>query len=80
MAVINRLNQEQGCDIKASPRMLYEMAKRFDEWPGESYEGSSVRAAISAGAVVATQTCAAVVQASVPAVSPRHTGPRFPFA
>jgi hypothetical protein len=27
----------------ASPRMLYEMAKKFDEWPGEDYEGSSAR-------------------------------------
>lgn len=29
-----------------SPRMLYEMAKRYDEWPGESYEGSSARGAM----------------------------------
>lgn len=27
----------------ASPRMLYEMARRYDEWPGENYEGSSAR-------------------------------------
>lgn len=26
-----------------SPRMLYELAKRYDEWPGESYSGSSAR-------------------------------------
>jgi hypothetical protein len=26
-----------------SPRMLYEMAKRYDEWPGQDYEGSSAR-------------------------------------
>ncbi|HVG15279.1 MAG TPA: C1 family peptidase [Chitinophagaceae bacterium] len=26
-----------------SPRMLYEMARRYDEWPGEEYEGSSAR-------------------------------------
>ncbi|HUS00469.1 MAG TPA: C1 family peptidase [Chitinophagaceae bacterium] len=26
-----------------SPRMLYEMARRYDEWPGEDYEGSSAR-------------------------------------
>ena len=26
-----------------SARMLYEMARRYDEWPGESYEGSSAR-------------------------------------
>src|SRR5215831_7663943 len=24
-----------------SPRMFYEMAKRYDEWPGENYSGSS---------------------------------------
>lgn len=27
----------------ASPRMLYEMARKYDEWPGEKYEGSSAR-------------------------------------
>jgi len=26
-----------------SPRMLYVMAKRYDEWPGEHYSGSSAR-------------------------------------
>lgn len=31
---------------KVSPRMLYEMAKRYDEWPGEEYSGSSARGAI----------------------------------
>lgn len=29
-----------------SPRMLYELAKRYDEWPGETYEGSSCRGAL----------------------------------
>lgn len=29
-----------------SPRMFYEMAKRYDEWPGEEYEGSSARGAM----------------------------------
>lgn len=29
-----------------SPRMAYEMAKRYDEWPGERYEGSSARGAM----------------------------------
>lgn len=29
-----------------SPRMLYEMARRYDQWPGEEYEGSSARGAI----------------------------------
>ncbi len=29
-----------------SPRMLYEMARHYDEWPGEDYEGSSCRGAM----------------------------------
>ncbi len=29
-----------------SARMLYEMAKRYDEWPGEKYSGSSARGAM----------------------------------
>ena len=29
-----------------SARMFYEVAKRFDEWPGHSYEGSSARGAM----------------------------------
>lgn len=29
-----------------SPRMLYEMAKRHDEWPGQDYSGSSARGAM----------------------------------
>jgi hypothetical protein len=29
-----------------SARMLYEMARRYDEWPGEDYEGSSARGAM----------------------------------
>lgn len=31
---------------RASARMLYEMAKLNDQWPGEDYEGSSIRAAL----------------------------------
>lgn len=31
---------------EASARMLYVMAKRYDEWPGEEYEGSSARGAM----------------------------------
>ena len=30
----------------ASARMLYEMARRYDEWQGENYDGSSVRGAM----------------------------------
>ena len=34
-------------DVEAvSPRMLYDMARRYDEWPGEKYEGSSARGAM----------------------------------
>ena len=33
-------------DNSASARMLYEMAKRYDEWEGENYEGSSIRGAM----------------------------------
>ena len=29
-----------------SPRMFYETARRYDEWPGEAYEGSSARGAM----------------------------------
>lgn len=32
---------------RVSARMLYEMAKRNDEWTGTAYEGSSVRGAVS---------------------------------
>lgn len=45
-AVINLLNQERGSKAKVSPRMLYEMARKHDEWPGEDYAGSSCRGAI----------------------------------
>lgn len=45
-ATINLLYRFQDKDHKVSPRMLYEMAKRYDEWPGEDYEGSSCRGAI----------------------------------
>ncbi|WP_223787893.1 C1 family peptidase [Marinicella meishanensis] len=46
-AVINYLNQQRGDDEKrVSSRMLYEMAKRHDEWEGENYSGSSCRGAI----------------------------------
>lgn len=31
-----------------SAKMIYEFAKKYDEWPGEKYSGSSVRGAIKA--------------------------------
>lgn len=33
-------------ETSVSPRMLYEMAKRNDEWEGEAYSGSSARGAM----------------------------------
>ncbi len=45
-AVINMLNQKRDSDIRVSARMLYNMAKKFDRWPGEAYSGSSCRGAI----------------------------------
>src|SRR5206468_1668603 len=33
-------------DVSVSPRMAYEIAKRFDEYPGEDYSGSSARGAM----------------------------------
>jgi hypothetical protein len=33
-------------DREVSPRMLYNMARRYDEWPGERYSGSSARGAM----------------------------------
>ncbi|MGE3165902.1 MAG: C1 family peptidase [Planctomycetota bacterium] len=32
--------------VGVSPRMLYEMARRYDEWPGTDYAGSSARGAM----------------------------------
>jgi hypothetical protein len=32
--------------VCVSPRMFYEIAKRYDEWPGEEYDGSSARGAM----------------------------------
>ena len=46
-AVIDMLVAQQGNPaFRASPRMLYEMAKKHDEWPGNRYQGSSCRGAI----------------------------------
>lgn len=45
-AAINLLNTRRNYKISVSPRMLYEMARKFDEWEGEEYSGSSCRGAI----------------------------------
>jgi hypothetical protein len=50
-AVIDRLARDSGRKINGGPlsvsaRMLYEMARRYDEWDGEEYQGSSCRGAI----------------------------------
>jgi hypothetical protein len=44
--VINALLRQRDVTRSVSPRMLYEMARRYDEWPGESYSGSSARGAM----------------------------------
>ena len=41
-AVLNYLRAEQGETELVSPRMLYEFARVYDEWPGTDYQGSSV--------------------------------------
>ena len=46
-AVINIQLQGRSEDRQVSARMLYEMAKKFDEWEGEDYSGSSCRGAVS---------------------------------
>jgi len=43
---INLLNKKRERAVVVSPRMLYEMARKFDEWEGEGYSGSSCRGAI----------------------------------
>jgi pimeloyl-ACP methyl ester carboxylesterase len=45
-AVINLLLERRREDRLVSARMLYEMARRYDEWQGEDYVGSSCRGAI----------------------------------
>jgi hypothetical protein len=40
------MQQRSSANTQVSARMLYEMAKRYDEWEGEDYSGSSCRGAI----------------------------------
>jgi Papain family cysteine protease len=50
-AVVNYLlfcrRAQQGVE-SVSPRMLYHLARFYDEWPGEAYDGSSCRGALKA--------------------------------
>lgn len=50
-AVINyllwlRSGKRMKAESRASPWMLYRLARFYDEWPGEDYEGSSCRGAL----------------------------------
>jgi hypothetical protein len=46
-AAVNRLRRRRDPAAPlVSSRMLYEMARKFDEWPGEDYSGSSIRGGI----------------------------------
>jgi pimeloyl-ACP methyl ester carboxylesterase len=45
-AAIDIQVRQEGSTASVSARMLYEMARRYDEWKGEAYEGSSCRGAI----------------------------------
>jgi len=45
-AAIDILLRQGGDETAVSTRMLYDMARRYDEWQGEDYEGSSCRGAI----------------------------------
>jgi hypothetical protein len=53
--VVNYLNWrvaleagDQRKQLPVSPRMLFHLARFYDEWPGEDYEGSSCRGALKA--------------------------------
>ena len=45
-AVINFHLAQRKIKRSVSPYMLYEMARMYDEWPGQDYEGSSARGAM----------------------------------
>ena len=45
-AVINFHLAARKVERRVSPQMIYSLARRYDEWPGEDYEGSSARGAM----------------------------------
>jgi hypothetical protein len=70
-AVIDQLlRRQQRAEQRVSARMLYEMAKLHDEWPGSEYEGSSCR-----GAVRGWKNMGVCDDASWPYVSPANQVP-----
>jgi len=44
--VANFLLHVRSPRTSVSPRMMYEMAKDYDEWPGDDYEGSSCKGGV----------------------------------
>jgi len=47
-AALNYLRAEQGDQTLVSPFMLYDLARRYDEWGGEQHDGSTLIAAMTA--------------------------------
>ncbi|MDE3739538.1 C1 family peptidase [Metapseudomonas resinovorans] len=45
-AAINYLRGRRALPGRASPQMLFAMARRYDQWPGENYDFSSARGAM----------------------------------
>jgi hypothetical protein len=45
-AVLNYLRAGRGDTERVSPLLMYENAKRYDEWAGQEHEGSSLRGAL----------------------------------
>lgn len=41
-----RVRQHEPSNMEVSADMLYRLARRYDEWPGEEYDGSSARGAM----------------------------------
>ncbi|MDT4834779.1 hypothetical protein FQZ97_684290 [compost metagenome] len=45
-AAVNYLRSRRGLAGQVSPAMLFAMARRYDQWPGENYDFSSARGAM----------------------------------